>query len=249
MTELSQQRRDRDLLAAELALGLLDGRGRADAQRALLSDPAFRASHAFWSAKAGEWLESVPADGEAPDLLARIEGAIDAEAGAPTAGAVPERSGGFARAWAIAATVAAVLAIGSTVLFQQREAAALGDNAALARQLAQAEGERQVAQITGEASRVLVSALYDPAQGTIALKLDVPNEPARVPELWVIPGDGQPRSLGTFTTASVQIAIDPALRPYLTDGAKLAITMEPETGAPHAAPTGPILGATELKSI
>jgi anti-sigma-K factor RskA len=248
MTERSEQRRDRDLLAAELALGLLDGRERADAQRALLSDPAFRASHAFWIAKAGEWLEDVPADGEAPDLLARIEDAIDAEA-APAADAVPERSGGFTRAWAIAATVAAVLAIGSTVLFQQREAAALGDNAALARQLAQAEGERQVAQITGEASRVLVSALYDPAQGTIALKLDVPNEPARVPELWVIPGDGQPRSLGTFTSASAEIAIDPSLRPYLTDGAKLAITMEPETGAPHAAPTGPILGATELKSL
>ncbi|WP_120716939.1 anti-sigma factor [Tsuneonella amylolytica] len=248
MTERSEQRRDRDLLAAELALGLLDGPEHADAQRALLSDPAFRASHAFWSAKAGEWLESVPAGGEAPNLLTRIEDAIDAEAN-PAVDAVPERNGGFARAWAIAATVAAVLAIGSTVLFQQREAAALGDNAALARQLAQAEGERQVAQITGEASRVLVSALYDPAQGTITLKLDVPNEPARVPELWVIPGDGQPRSLGTFITASAEIAIDPALRPYLTDGAKLAITMEPETGAPHAAPTGPILGATELKSL
>ena len=250
MTDPASPKRDRDLRAAELALGLLSGGERAEAERELLRDPLFRASHAFWSAKAEQWLEEVPPVEDAPDLWSSIEASIGREqsalAGSPYE-PVPRRGPAFG--WAIAATVAAVLAGTSAVYFFKRETSARQDNAQLAQRLAKAEGERRVAQITGDASKVLVSALYDPSNGTIDLKLDIPSEPSLLPELWIIPGDGKPRSLGTFTTASATLRIDPSVRSFLTDGATLAVTMEPAEGAPHDAPTGPILGTTVLRSI
>lgn len=250
MTDAGEQKRDRDYRAAELALGLLSGADRAQAERELLRDPAFRAAHALWVAKADQWLEQVPPTGDGADLWPAIEAAIDGERG--TSGMSSEArpaARGPVFAWAIAATLTALLAGLTALHFYQREAAARHESAAIAQKMAQAEGERRVAQISGEASRVLVSALYDPASGTIDLKLELPSEPRQVPELWVIPGDGKPRSLGTFSTATAQIRVDGALRPLLTDGATLAVTMEPADGVLHSAPTGPILGVTQLKAL
>lgn len=250
MTDSSEQKRDRENRAAELALGLLSNADRAEAERELLRDPAFRASYELWTAKADQWLEAVPPADELTDLWSSIEAKIDGvddETFAATQSSPVSR--GPVAVWAIAATLSAVLAGVTAIYFYQREATARLDNASLARKLAQAEGERQIAQITGDASRVLVSALYDPASGTIAVKLDLPVEPSLVPELWVIPSDGKPRSLGTFDSANAQLSVDRAIRPYLADGATLAVTMEPADEAKHDAPTGPVLGTTQLKAI
>ncbi len=57
---------ERDALAAELALGLLEGQARADALRLALSDPAFAALVAGWEAKLtplhSEWADAAPGD-------------------------------------------------------------------------------------------------------------------------------------------------------------------------------------------
>lgn len=258
MTDEDDRKRDRDNRAAELALGLLSGADKAAAERELLRDPAFRAAHAMWTAKAGQWLEDVPPATDGNDLWPAIEAAIErSEAGVASSGdpvhsghtAVRQSGRGPVFAWAVAATLFAVVAGVMALHFSQRAMSARQDSASLAQRLAQAEGERQVAQITGDASQVLVSALYDPANGMIAVKLDVAADSDLVPELWVIPGDGKPRSLGTFTSASAQLNVDSAVKPFLVDGATLAVTLEPADGAPHAAPTGAVLGATQLTAI
>ena len=51
---------ERDLLAAELALGLLDGTERAEALRLCLSDPAFARAVDAWSIRLSPLLDSVP---------------------------------------------------------------------------------------------------------------------------------------------------------------------------------------------
>jgi anti-sigma-K factor RskA len=55
---------ERDALAAELALGLLEGQARADALQLALSDPRFAARVTAWEAKLsplhGEWVEAEP---------------------------------------------------------------------------------------------------------------------------------------------------------------------------------------------
>ena len=216
----------------------------------LLADPGFRASHAYWQSVSGQWLEDVePAVGEI-DLLPAIEAAIDrnTEASSRDTPIVPTGNRSVS-SWAIAATAAALVAGTTAIVFYQRNLSARQDGAVLAQRLAEAEGERQVAQISGAADGVLVSAIYDPSGGTIQLRLDIASSAEKVPELWVIPADGKPRSLGTFNTATATLSITPELKPFLTDGATLAVTMEPSEGAPHAAPSGPVLGATELRTL
>jgi len=61
--------------------------------------------------------------------------------------------------------------------------------------------------------------------------------------LWLMPADGgAPVSLGSIAAASpTQLAWRPASAPGAFANATLAITLEPESGPPAAAPTGPIL--------
>lgn len=250
MAEQVETERDRELMAAEFALGLLEGDALDEARRLLLADPGFRASHAYWQSMSGQWLEDVePAAGDV-DLLPAIEAAIDGAAEVSASDTPIALIGTrVAFVWAIAASVAALVAGAAGIVFYQRDLASRQDSAILAQRLAQAKGERQVAQISGAADGVLVSAIYDPSGGTIQLRLDIASPAEKVPELWVIPEDGKPRSLGTFNTAKTTLRIAPELKPFLTDGATLALTMEPPEGSPHAAPSGPVIGTTQLRTL
>ncbi len=94
-------------------------------------------------------------------------------------------------------------------------------------------------------------ASIDVAAGTILL-VPVPAPPdarGRVPELWLIPQGKAPQSLGLLSnTRSHAVIVPPGLRAALTNGSLLAVTLEPAAGAPHRAPTGPIVakGAIQL---
>lgn len=250
MSEVASPFLDREFRAAELALGLLEGDERVQAERELLRDPSFRASHAYWEALTEKWLDTVPPMRLESDLWPSINARL-ANGPAYSGGIANGRSLGRApvRAWAIAATMTALLSCTIAVHFYQRDLTTRHENTSLARRLAITEGERKIGQIRDGTSNVLVTALYDPPSGTIDLRLDVPRGPSRVPELWVIPADGRPRSLGTFPDATGQLRVQPAMRTLLTDGVTLALTLEPADGALHSAPTGPVLGTTELRTI
>jgi anti-sigma-K factor RskA len=236
----------RDLVAAELALGLLEGEERRAALELAMKDPSFRADFAFWQTVAEDWsLGLEPAEVSA-DLLSSIEAAIDESTMAATA---PARPADF-RVWALAATVAALLlAVGAVVLFNQ-VTTLQADNRALASSLAAAESQQRFAQVEGEDGAFLMSAVYRPDAG--ALELRVEQEQPRggqVPELWVIAGDGIPRSLGLLRGERMQVTIPPENRALLVDGATLAVTFEPDDGKPHPSPTGPIVGSARLQAI
>jgi anti-sigma-K factor RskA len=87
-------------------------------------------------------------------------------------------------------------------------------------------------------------ATVDARHGTV-LMVPVPRAPdaqGRAPELWLIPPGQAPRSLGAVSINRAHtIAVPAALRAALTGKAVLAITLEPATGIPHAAPSGPII--------
>jgi anti-sigma-K factor RskA len=69
-------------------------------------------------------------------------------------------------------------------------------------------------------------------------------------ELWVVPEDGQPLSLGVMKLGDVyQITLDDDARDALSRSRTLAISLEPEGGSPTGAPTGPILHVTKLYSL
>lgn len=240
---------DLEVLAAGLALGLLDDEERAEAMRRQLSDPHFAERVRAWQHKTDGWLESI-APVEAPiGTLTAIESRLDGVGSGRTVYAANDATWSHKvwRSWAITATAASLVlavALGLAVV----------RSGSWANAPAQVGSDRprpaaNVAQIKDEAGAPLLSALYDPASGTLSLRLADLQEPERGPELWIIPEDGVPRSLGLLDGQRLTVELSPELRAFLRDGATMAVTIEPREGAPHDAPTGSILGTAVLQEV
>lgn len=95
-------------------------------------------------------------------------------------------------------------------------------------------------------------AAVDAADGELTMvPVPSPDDPAgRVGELWLIPAGEAPQSLGFVSNERAHtIKVPAALRDELAAGATLAITLEPEEGIPHAAPSGPIIASGQIATI
>jgi anti-sigma-K factor RskA len=106
-----------------------------------------------------------------------------------------------------------------------------------------------IAQLDGEGGPLL-AANYTPAAGQLQVRsLDLPDSKL-TPELWLIPADGVPRSLGLIgTSGTTRINVPLNLRAYLVDGTVLAVTLERAETAPHKAPTSTPIAAGKISTI
>ena len=79
--------------------------------------------------------------------------------------------------------------------------------------------------------------------------LPVSVEANRVLELWSVPPDGAPRSLGPISSSGATVIARERLPASLLKGgtAALAVSLEPPGGSPTGAPTGPVLYAGKLQ--
>ncbi len=234
---------ERELLAAELALGVLEGDALAAANRRLLTDAAFAEEVEAWRDRLAGMALDVPDETPPDELWSRIERAIDGASPAPVVDLVPRRQ---LRRWqfgtAAAGAVAAALAV---MLVMPRP-----DPLTIPQPTQVAAQPAIVAQLRGEGEGPLVAARYDPSTAQLRLVAQDMGEDPRVPELWIIPEDGIPRSLGVIQPAGdTQLAVAEGHRSMLHDGATLAITMEPRATAPHPAPTGPRVAAGKIFGI
>ena len=85
----------------------------------------------------------------------------------------------------------------------------------------------------------------NPATGTIRARA-VNAQAAAVDqayELWMLPADGPPRSLGLLPVSGGEARheIPPALLALLGNAQGLAVSLEPAGGSPTGQPTGPVL--------
>ncbi|RYY45458.1 MAG: hypothetical protein EOP59_04435 [Sphingomonadales bacterium] len=234
---------ERELLAAELALGVLEGDALAAASRRLLTDVAFAEEVEAWRDRLAGMALDVPDETPPDELWSRIERAIDGTGPAPVVDLVPRRQ---LRRWqfgtAAAGAVAAALAV--MLVIPRPDPLIIPPPTQVAVQPA------IVAQLRGEGEGPLVAARYDPSTAQLRLVAQDMGEDPRVPELWIIPEDGIPRSLGVIQpVGDTQLAVAEGHRSMLHDGATLAITMEPRATAPHPAPTGPRVAAGKIFGI
>ena len=70
-------------------------------------------------------------------------------------------------------------------------------------------------------------------------------------ELWALPADGAPQSLGVLSTAAgrYEETLPPEIVVVVEQSASLAISLEPPGGSPTGLPTGPIVHVTPLARL
>lgn len=244
---------DDDLLAGEYVLGVLDARERREAAARIAREPAFAARVERWDAHFSPWLLR----GEPVEPGAQVWPRIRRELGWPSVEAA-ERRGLWdntafwrsATAMAVAASVFAIAiglqrpsvpapALPPPVVAQvppsPEEAAALPVTV-----LAQDDGKAGwIARVAGDRSKVLMVPVPRPV-----------DPGGKVNELWIIAAGKAPVSLGFVSNDKAHsIAIPAPLRGEVSAGAVFAVTLEPEAGIPHAAPTGSIVAKGEILAI
>jgi len=214
-----------DLLAAEHALGLADESARE------AGDPAFAAAIERWRARFDPLLG--PERAPPPDLWARIERKLPANDPGRRDPARPWRVATFA-----ASAVAAVL-LGVVVLQPTAETPV---PAPLPQIAVAPPAKMMVAALTPKEGKGTVTIAYDDREGRMTVTPVGMDVDGRTPELWVIPADGKPRSLGVIAAADARTMIVPAgQRGLLSGGVTLAVSLEPEGGSPTGQPTGPVV--------
>lgn len=212
---------DRDDLAAELALGVLEGEERAAALRLTLADPSFAAEVDRWSIRLAPLLAATPGQTPPPHLWA----AIEARLSSPEVASLNRRL----KVWRRGAIVSGLLAASLALLLVVRPPVSIEPRPTLISQLARPDG------------RDLLVVRYDIEAGTLHLSRTALASTGKSPELWVIPADGVPRSLGLIPSEG-EMKVRPGLDSHLRQGATLAVSLEDPASAPHDAPTStPIL--------
>lgn len=217
-----------DHLAAEYALGLLEGEELLRARSMEARDPGFAEAVARWQAHFAPLLEEVaeatPRDGLWQEIEARLP--------FPPANDNTAALAGQLRRWqwatAFASAAAAVLLV--FTLLPPR-VAPVPDAPELAASIPVGEsGLRLEVTYLGDSHELVVAAA--------GLKADGVHDH----ELWLVPGTGTPLSLGVVRPGTIRKArLDDALAAQMADGGTLVLTREPLGGAPEGGTAGPVV--------
>jgi anti-sigma-K factor RskA len=219
-----------DLLAAELAFGLLDGEDLRAAEQRLDADSIFVAAHRRWQDHAASLVDGID-EPPSPSLWARIAARLPAN----DMDVADARQA--VRRWQIGTLVASMAAVLLGVIAVER-----GQGPAEApAQLRPAASAPLVAMLSG-ADKSVVAISFDRDSGRLLSApagLSIVGHDA---ELWVIPAGGKPSSLGIVAPTRPHLLVPPADRTReLVAGATLAISVEPIGGSPTGQPTGPVI--------
>ena len=234
-----------EALAAEHALGVLDARERAAAEARMATDPAFAADVEAWRERLAPMLGGVAAVPPSPELWRRIERLLPANDN----GALMNRlkfwrnsaMGGFALAAASLAAV--VVQVNQPPITIERQVPVAP------------QGQRLAASVVSQDSRVqpLFVAAYDPDRQSLIVTSLLPegSERDKVHELWLIAGQDKPQSLGLVEQGKAKmIALPTELLAKMSEGAALAVSLEPPGGSPSPdGPTGPVIGVGKLSKL
>jgi anti-sigma-K factor RskA len=98
--------------------------------------------------------------------------------------------------------------------------------------------------------QMMVVANWDPKQRRLVLAVagDMPADRGKSHELWVVPGDGTPRSLGVMPAGKkMHMELAEQIAELLRQGSTIAISVEPPGGSPTGSPTGPVMWSGKLE--
>lgn len=240
MSDLSPELTGDEALAAEHALGVLSGRERAAAEARMAADPAFAQEVEAWRERLAPLSDEVAEVPPPPALWTAIERALPAND--DLADLRRSRSRWRAASFGAFGLMAASLAAAVVVITSQPPEVV---------QPAQPSAPMMSAQLVTDGGQQLFIAAYDPDRKALVITSLAPPEahPGKVHELWLIPADGRPRSLGIVERGVSKAMPMQAMAPMTQEGARLAITVEPPGGSAQDGPSGPVAAEGELSKI
>lgn len=221
-----------DALAAQYVAGTLRGAARRRFEALLPGHPALQRAVADWQARLMPLTEALPPQAPSPAVWRAIERRLwPAPAEAPWW----QRLG----LWRALSGLALAGVVGLAVLVAQPPPAVApvvvvlqgtGADAAVAGTI--------VASLSGD-GRALTTRPLTP----VALTAD------RVLELWSVPPEGNPKSLGLISASGATVLARGRLPATILKGgtAALAVSVEPPGGSPTGVPTGPVVFAGKLQ--
>jgi anti-sigma-K factor RskA len=224
-----------DRLAAEYVLGTLQGGARRRFDGLLVAHPALRVAVAQWQERLAPL--SISVDPVAPP--ARVWSALEGRlfgAPAPARAALPARWWQRLAVWRGLSAVTSFAALALVVIVLQSPPAQapvvvvldLNPQAPLALQ------SSFVASVSADGRALTLRPIHVAA-----------TAPGRALELWAVPAQGAPRSLGLVQADAPTTLIRSQL---LADTAAFAVSDEPAGGSPTGAPTGPIVSLGKLQT-
>ncbi|MCJ8152023.1 MULTISPECIES: anti-sigma factor [Shinella] len=224
-----------EILAGEYVLGLLSLEARRAVERRMAEDHSFATLIQHWESDLSSFNDAYDEVSPSDAVLGQIKGRIFGEQQVVKARNGVWNSVSFWR-WlsfgtsAIAAS-AVIYASGSVFLgVSDRE---------------------YIAELSAPANSVSMLATYNSASGRMRIvPVAAGAREEKSLELWLVPGEGDPLSLGILppdTEGDLVIPTD--LRDRIRDGATLAVTLEPFGGAPTGRATGPIVASGTARSF
>jgi anti-sigma-K factor RskA len=214
----------REALAAEYAVGTLQGAARRRFERSLKDDPPLRRLVAEWEARLA------PLDAAAAPIAPprRVWETIQQRIAPRSAHGRLWNSIGFWRRTGLASSMAAAV-LAAVLLFAPPR-------------------EMMVVVMSDDKAHPAMTVSWRSAPvGDKRLRVRVIGHQTMAPdttwELWMVPGGGgKPVSLGLINTHETQtVVLPPQLQEAINSALGLAMSVEPSGGSPTGLPTGPIL--------
>lgn len=232
--------KEHDLLAAEHALGLLDGPDRGRARELMLSNPDFAQAVRKWELTLSPIADEAAEQAPSRDLWDRIESSVGSKADQPIVLALRWRVQLWRGVSFAAMATAAALAL--FVALPQ-----------MTKQQSDAEDGRGLllASLSSENTNTSLSAAYDPDGRSLLVSPGVlTSDAGHQHELWIIPEGGTPVAVGLLRPGQPQrLAVRSEIAPHFRGRSTLAVSVEPIGGSPTGQPTGPVIAAGQLSAI
>ncbi|KAA0988189.1 anti-sigma factor [Pseudomonas sp. ANT_J12] len=216
----------RRALAADYAIGLMPAAARRRFEQLLLEDAALRAELAHWQESLASLTEALP-EQPVPEhvwqgITARIE---------PQRLHVPEKRSFWNWMRVTAALCSLVVVVFLSMLYNR-------DDARYSATLLSADAQPAL-KVEAHANFLNVEPL------TLAAV-----DPGRSLELWAIPANGKPISLGVIPAGGKgKVELSDAQKALIGKPIALAVSLEPKGGSPTGQPTGPVLYQGALAAL
>jgi anti-sigma-K factor RskA len=228
-----QERDELEQQASEYALGTLSGAERTRFEAALGEHVWLQQRVDEWTRRLAPLTEAVAPVAPSPAVWTAIERRIAQDRTVVRPAAAPSLWDrvAFWRWSAVGATALAALLL-IYVATDSRRAA-----------------DEHVAVLTNPQGSPAVVVAADVRQRAMTVRALADAPAGHTHELWIIAGDGKPRSLGTMTAAGTARLPVPAELATAFAGATLAVSLEPTGGSPTGLPTGPVLYSGRVVAV